>query len=196
MSVDEKRMVIRERYITAEEFELLARSPEYAEKRIELVEGIVVEISKAGGEHGVFTGNLFGHIWAFNRLPKLGWVTAAETGFVIAKRPDGRDSVRGLDIAFVRMERAPQGLPKGNVPFAPDLAVEVISPHNEAEDIHNKVLQLLRAGTEIIWIVYPESRTVVVHTKDGAKTLTEEDTLDGGAVLPGFTLPVKAIFEI
>lgn len=189
-------MATHERIITAEEFELLTQSSEYADKRVELVEGILIEMSKAGGEHGEFTGNLFGYIWDFNRRHKLGRITAAATGYIVTKRPDGRDSVRGLDIAFVRMERAPQGLPKGNVPFALDLAVEVISPHNEAEDIHNKILELLRAGTQLIWIVYPESRTVVVHTAEGAKTLPEDDTLDGGDVLPGFTLPVKAIFEI
>lgn len=125
---------------------------------------------------------------------KLGRVTAAETGFVLERNPDGKDTVRGLDIAFISKEKAPQPLKRKLVDIAPNLAVEVISPGNLAGDIHKKTRELLRAGTSLIWMVYAETRTVVVHTKSGAITLEEDDILSGGDVLPGFELKVGDIF--
>ena len=57
-----------------------------------------------------------------------------------------------------------------------------------------KVDQLLAAGTDLVWIVNPESRTVVAHTVDGALTRRENDILSGGDVLPGFEIRVGDIF--
>ena len=55
----------------------------------------------------------------------------------------------------------------------------------------------LRHGVVLVWVVHPESRTIEVH-QDGVPvvTLTENDTLDGSPVLPGFTLPVREVFEL
>ena len=72
--------------------------------------------------------------------------------------------------------------------------MEVISPSNEAADIHHKIRQLLAAGTTLVWIVYPRTRTVEVHTRSGAATLESDDILSGGDVLPGFEIPVREIF--
>lgn len=77
---------------------------------------------------------------------------------------------------------------------APDLAVEVISPCNEAADIHRKIRQLLAAGTTLVWIVYPATRTVEVHTHSGAAALERAAILKGGDVLPGFEVAVHEIF--
>jgi Uma2 family endonuclease len=183
-----------EQFISAEAFYELANSPEYADKMVELIEGVIVEMSQPGGKHGHVTMKFSLRIGNFVEVNDLGWVTAAETGFITGKKPNGRDTVRGLDIAFIAKNRAPHGLPEGNIPFAPDLAVEVVSPHNSASDIHNKVQELLRIGTRLVWVVYYDSHTVVVHTPNGAKTLTVDDTLDGGEVLPGFTLNIQEIF--
>ena len=99
-----------------------------------------------------------------------------------------------LDIAFVSKSRAPEPLEFTWYETGPDLAVEVISPDNRAGDIHLKVMQLLNAGTRLIWLIYPESRTIVAHTTAGANTLNENDTLSGGDVLPGFELRVNDLF--
>ena len=76
----------------------------------------------------------------------------------------------------------------------PDLVAEIISPSNSAQDIHQKIRQLSEAGTALIWIIYPESRTVAIHTPSGATTLEESDTLTGGEVLAGFEVQVADIF--
>ena len=79
-------------------------------------------------------------------------------------------------------------------PIAPDLAVEVLSPSNTPDEMAIKVDNYLRAGV-IVWVVNPDPQRVTVHRPDAApKTYGIEDTLDGGAALPGFTLPVRDIF--
>jgi Uma2 family endonuclease len=98
------------------------------------------------------------------------------------------------DVGFIAYARQP-GLStvEGYVPNAPDLAVEVLSPGNTDEELAIKVANYLAAGT-VVWMVKPvEKRVVVFAPGKPARTLGIDDTLDGGAVLPGFTLPVKAI---
>lgn len=180
--------------ISADEFFEIAHSPEYEDVDVELVNGEIVIMGKAGGLHGVVTFEFGLFIGNFVKANKLGWVTAAETGYIVGRKEDGRDTVRGYDVAFVALARAPQGLPVGNIPFAPDLAVEVISPNNRTGDTHKKVLELLRAGTRLVWVAYPDTQTVVVHTPNGSRTLEADEVLEGGEVLPGFMLRVGEIF--
>ncbi len=182
-------------FISAEEYVDIVQRSEYADMSVDLVEGELVIMPKPGGQHGVVTFEVGRQIGNHVKANRLGWVTAAETGYILERNPDGRDTVRGLDVGFVRMERAPDGLPVGLVPFAPDMTVEVISPTNEAADMNKKVLQLLAAGTQLVWVIYPETRTVMVHQPDRVAMLGADGTLDGGDVLPGFSLPVAALFE-
>ena len=186
-------MVMERLYISAERFFEIAGSPDYEDRSIELVEGEIVERSLAGGLHGQITMLLSVKIANHVMDNGLGIVTSAETGFILERNPDGRDTVRGLDIAFIRGAKV---LPDHLVDVAPDLAVEVISPSNRVTDMHRKIRQLLAAGTALVWIVHPETRTVEVHTRSGAVTLEAGDALSGGDVLPGFELPVREIFPV
>ncbi len=187
-------MEVQARYITAERFLDLLEQPEYQDRSFDLVEGELVEMSKPTWKHGIITMRLAVQIANYVEANDLGAVTAAETGFVLERNAYGRDTVRGIDIAFVSKENVPDPPDFSWYEMGPDLAVEVISPNNRADDIHLKVMQLLAAGTGLIWLVYPESCTVVAHSADGAKTLHEGDRLDGGDVLPGFALRVGDIF--
>ena len=187
-------MLAEKQYISAEEFLELVHQPQYQDRQIELVEGEIVEMPKPNGEHGEITMWLSVKIANHVYENELGRVTAAETGFALARDPDGRDTIRGLDIAFISKAKAPKPLPRGLVEQAPDLAVEVISPGNRADDIHKKIRELLKAGTGLIWIVYAETRTVVAHTPAGAVTREESDILSAGDVLPGFEVRVGDIF--
>jgi Uma2 family endonuclease len=118
---------------------------------------------------------------------------AADTGFILADNPD---TVRAPDIAFVRTERLPAGeLPLGYLRLAPDLAVEIISPSETAEDIQEKVEDYLRAGTSQVWTVYRKTRSVVIHYANGSTSvLRENDSLEGGDLIPGFSVPVAKLF--
>ncbi|HYI15958.1 MAG TPA: Uma2 family endonuclease, partial [Thermomicrobiales bacterium] len=80
--------------------------------------------------------------------------------------------------------------------LAHDLAVEVVSPSDSANDVQEKVREYLDYGVQLIWVVHPIQRTVTVFRPDrSAHVFYEEDTLDGGDVLPGFSLSVATIFE-
>jgi Uma2 family endonuclease len=82
------------------------------------------------------------------------------------------------------------------MPVAPDLAVEVVSPSDRDARVTQNAITYLDAGTRLVWVVEPDSQTVTVYTPDlTARILRAEDTLDGGDVLPGFTLKVAEIFE-
>ena len=187
-------MPAEKQFISAEEFLELVYQPQYQDRQLELVEGEIIEMSKPTGEHGEITGWLYMKIASYVYENDLGRAVVGDTGFVLARNPGGRATVRGLDIAFISKAKAPKPLPRGWVEIPPDLAVEVISPGNSAGDIHKKVRELLRAGASLIWLVYAETRTVAVHTAAGAVTYEESDTLSGGDVLPGFELRVGDIF--
>jgi Uma2 family endonuclease len=178
------RMAIQTQLLTADDLWELSHQVG-DQKRLELVRGEILEMVPAGGEHGEVAGDIFSFIHTHVKKHQLGRVTAAETGYILFSDPS---TVRAPDVGFVSSAHASERLPKGYVPFAPDLAVEVVSPGDTAGEVHEKVLEFLRAGTRLVWVLYPESRTIVVHTPEGAHTLTEEDALDGGDVLPGFSV--------
>ncbi len=187
-------MEVKERIISAERFFELMEQPEYLDRVIELVEGELIEISKPTRIHGVVALRLAQRIANFVDAHELGEASVGDSGFVLERNEQGKDTVRGLDIAFVCKSRVPDPPDFSWYEIGPYLAVEVISPNNKAGDIHLKVMQLLKAGTRLVWLVHPESRTVVVQTGDGAITLHESDTLSGGDVLPGFEILVSEIF--
>jgi Uma2 family endonuclease len=100
------------------------------------------------------------------------------------------------DIAFVRAERAPRGEARRHFPrLAPDLVVEVLSPSDRASEVVAKLELYQEAGVSLLWLVDPEKETVtVIAAGRPAAVLKSDDTLDGGDVLPGFTIPVAEIF--
>ena len=187
-------MVIERQAISAEGFLGIVDSPGFDDRSIELVEGEIIEMSKPSGLHGQITMLLSLKIANHVVENGLGIVTAADTGFILERNLDGRDTVRALDIAFLSSASVPAVLPDQLVDVAPDLAVEVISPSNKVADMHRKIRQLLAAGTKLVWIVYPETHTVEVHTQSGATTLEDDESVSGGDVLPGFEIPVREIF--
>jgi Uma2 family endonuclease len=159
--------------------------------RYELVKGELRKMSPAGCEHGAVVFNLTGLLAPHIR--NIGQGFGAETGFKIASDPD---TVRAPDVSFVRRERIPEaGIPKNFWEIAPDLAVEVVSPGDTYDEVDEKVNDWLDAGTRAVWVVNPRKRLVSVYrsVKD-VTILTEEDLLDGGDVLPGFSCKVSEIF--
>jgi Uma2 family endonuclease len=187
-------MVVQQNLISAAEFLELANTPEFADKSLELVEGVLVIMSRPGAEHGFTQGETYLHIRLFVGEHDLGYVTV-ESGYILFTSIDGRDTVRGPDVAFVAKERLPNGLPEGYIHFAPDLAVEIVSPNDVLYEIEDKVDEYLRSGTKQVWVISPRSKTVIVYRQNGVTAYDINSTLDGGDVLPGFKLPVAAIFR-
>ncbi|MCY3544779.1 MAG: Uma2 family endonuclease [Chloroflexi bacterium] len=172
--------------------ELLAM-PDDGFHRYELVKGELIIMPPAGGEHGAIGVNASTHLNVFVRQNDLGAVFNSDTGFIIESDPD---TVRAPDVSFVRKERIPaDGIPKGFIPLAPDLAVEVISPSDSYTEVAEKVVQLLEAGTLLVVLIDPRTRTITLRHRSGeTTTLTEADTLTLGDVLPGFECAVGELF--
>lgn len=187
-------MIVEKQFISAEDFWEVMQQPEYADRMVELVEGEIVDMPLPNPIHAAVLGTLSAAIFNHVHGRRLGRVLIGDVPFVLERNPEGKDTLRGIDIAFVSTERLSGRLPRKPLTVAPDLAVEVISPSNKAEDIENKTQQLLKAGTELIWIVYPELQSVTVHSADGSVKLSEPDILTGGKVLPDFAIPVREIF--
>lgn len=186
-------MAIQEQFISADRFFELAEAPECQDRVLELVHGALLEFPLFSILHGVITTRLALRVGTFVERHALG-ESSIRAGFVLERNLTHGDTVRILDFAFVAEAMARSTSYDALYEGGPDLAVEVISPSNTAGDIHLKVMQLLNAGTRLVWLVYPESRTVVAHTASGAVTLTETDMLSGGDVLPGLELQVGDIF--
>lgn len=164
-------------------------------ERYELVEGELRVMTPAGGRHGQIVDTISGEFYLFLKAHRLGIGVTAETGFYT--RGDNR-TVRAPDYAFIRAEQVPaEGLPEGYLDIPPDLVVEVISPHDRAEAIDQKIEEWLAFGVRAVWVVYPRTERVFVFTQDDPRPsiFTREDTLTGGAVLPGFAVTVQTFFK-
>jgi Uma2 family endonuclease len=175
--------------MTAEELLVMPRR----DCRYELVLGVLRVMEPAEFEHGKVTMIVASSLYQFVEENKLGIICAAETGFKISTNPD---TVRAPDVAFLTNEQLERiGNPKGYWPGAPDLAVEVISPNDNYEDVMDTVLEWLDAGCRMVVTVNPRKRNVAVYRSlDDIEMLTENGILDGGDVVPGWSMPVRNIF--
>ena len=161
--------------------------------RYELVKGELKKTAPAGHWHGRVAINITTPLAQHVRAHNLGAVYAAETGFKLASDPD---VVRAPDVAFIRRERVEEvGNVEGYWPGAPDLAVEVVSPSDSYTDVQEKVFDWLEAHTRMVIVVMPRRRAVAVYRSlTEIVMLTENDALEGGDVVPGWTMPVRDLF--
>ena len=168
-------------------FEDFAALPDDGTKH-ELNEGVLVTMPPPKHRHGVCQARLAAALLNFASSRDLGDV-ATESGYRLPP-----DTVRAPDVSFVSKARLQN--PDEYFEGAPDLAVEIVSPGDDASDLRQKIQQYLDAGTSIVWVIYPRSRQIEIHTPGKTiRTLSVEDTLEAPDFLPGFELPVRAILE-
>lgn len=144
-------------------------------------------------------------VWIGSELTRhLGNFTAANLGRAVTEMlfhlpaPINRD--RRPDVAFVSYERWAKSRPVPRVGNAwdvvPNLATEVVSPTDSAEELDDKIAEYFRAGVELVWVVYPNQSKIHVHTlpTQPITVRLRNDVLDGGTVVPGFRLPLAELF--
>jgi Uma2 family endonuclease len=158
----------------------------------ELVDGILVEkvMDYAEGSLGTWISYL---LQCYLDEHDLGNLAGAD-GFLRLMNK----LVRAPDVSFVLWEKLPGRFkPKKPIPdLIPDLAIEVLSEGNTPGEMALKRREYFFAGTELVWMVDPDRCTVTVYTAPDRYTVfTEADTLDGGDVLPGLSLPVRRVFQ-
>ena len=157
----------------------------------ELVDGVLVE-KAPGYRESCLAGALLALVRAFVLPRNFGLVSGADG--TVGLFPG---LVRIPDVAFTSWDRLPnRRMPAEPIPhLAPDLAVEVLSHSNTEAEMARKRGEYFTAGARLVWIVDPDSRSVTVYTSPTqSNTLAKTDLLDGGAVLPGFTLSLRDLF--
>ena len=182
-------MVAKTAAVTAAE--LLEMNEDHC--RYELVRGELRQYPLNDAWHGQMSLHIVVALGSYVKAHNLGKVYAANTGFLIGVNPD---HVRATDVAFIRQERAAAtGKVEGYWPGAPDLAVEVISPNDRYTEVEEKVADWLAAGVQLVALVNPRNRTVTCRRPGQSPViLTEQDTLEGGDVVPGWQMAVGDIF--
>lgn len=161
--------------------------------RYELVAGEVIDRSSVGLEHSYTTCLLMMKLAAYIRKQKLGIGCNSSTAFTLKN-----GNKRSPDFSFVHRDRL-QGLrhpPRGFFQGAPDLAVEILSPGNTLEEIHTKIVEYFDNGTQIVWVIHPDEKYVLVyHSAEPDRFLRSNDRLNGEDLIPGFSMAIADLFE-
>lgn len=159
----------------------------------EIVDGKWVPATRGTWQHGEIAARIVFQLMLYARAHE-GWsIATTDPGVKLSRNPD---RLRGPDVAMVRSERAPRGKgAAGWLEGAPDLAVEVVGDAQTISEMTKKALEYLAAGARMVWLVDPEPRRIVLFTPpDHVRILGEDDTLEGGDVLPGFRCTVAELF--
>lgn len=181
-------VIVPERRYTPEDLLSMSHGP-----RFELIDGRLVE-KPMGARSALVVQNVNRTLDNHALAHQLGRVYPSNCGYQCF--PWAPSHVRLPDGSFVRKGRLPNDEPPdGHMRIAPDLAHEVVSPNDLAEEIEERVSDLLRAGVSLVWVFYPRSRNVYVYRQGGgAQRLTAADELSGEDVLPGFRCRVEDLF--
>ena len=161
----------------------------------ELVNGELVE-RHMGAESSWIASSLIILFAVFYRGRIPGHLFTTDCGYQCYSDDPGK--VRKPDVSFVRKGRFPKDrIPKGYIRLPPDLAVEVLSPNDLADEAEVKVEEYLDAGVQLVWVISPKAETVTVYRADrSAVKLHDADELSGENVLPGFRCQVSDLFVV
>ena len=174
---------------TDEEFMALSKDGH----RYELVDGEVLDMGNSGMEHGYVASILIIVLGGFVQANKLGAICDSSTAFTLKN-----GNKRSPDVSFVSKERL-KGLkrpPRGFFQGSPDLAVEILSPSNTVEEIHEKIVEYFENDTRLVWVIHPDEKYVLVyHASEPDRFLRPQDQLEGEEVVPGFSMAVAELFE-
>ena len=169
--------------------DMLLRLPNEYGRKWEKVDGRLQEVPTTGKHDQIV-------IWLGYLITPYaidhGMLTASQAGY----RMEG-GNLRVPDFSFTRFDRFPNSeVPDGFIEFAPDLAVEIISPFEEPGDMARKVSEYFASGARQVWHMFPETQIIIVfYSPTEAVTYQPEDDLDLDAVIPGFRSRVSELFE-
>ena len=173
--------------LTEAEYDALPKKPGY---RVELDRGVLVMTASARMFHNQVRDNLGASLKTFAREHNLGdvfWETDFRLDFSTIRIPD-LAFLTAARLAGLDLHQRPSG--------APDLAVEVVSPSNDADDLARNVQQYLQADAQLVWVVYPESQLVYVHRpNERVEILERTQSLTAPNLIPAWSLPLAQLFR-
>lgn len=183
----------REKLYTIDDLEYIANLSENADKRFELIEGVIYEVNAPTPKHAYVSGKFYRNLDDFSEAHDLGFAFPDSVSYILY---DDKEFIP--DASFVSKAKVP-GFPlPEEFRFAPDLAVEVVSPSNYPRQILTKVENYLKYGTKLVWVAYPDLQVVDVYRTAQAglhiQKFDIDGTLDGEEVLPGLKLDVRRVF--
>ena len=174
--------------LSAEEFD---NYPFEEDKRYELDEGELIEMTRPAYRHNRVLGRLFNRLSNYFDANQLGEALISENLYALS--PSTR---RSPDVAVILGNRHEELKDAKVIPIIPDIAVEVLSPSETHTQVHRKMTQYFKAGVKEVWLIDPEDRTVEIWTGPTlpASALTGNDSLES-ALLPGFALALADLFS-
>ncbi len=167
--------------------------------RVEVINGVIVEMAAVGGLHHVVNGNVYRPIDAFVQEHNLGALFMDGLLFLMNEHSSHLRGSFAPDISFIRRENIPASwnllLP---FPGVPDFAVEVVSPGDDAEDVQTKVSTYLDKGTEQVWVIYPVTREVYQYRRGEqmVRIYRGSEQIDTESLFPGLVLTLDMIFKL
>jgi Uma2 family endonuclease len=180
--------------MTVDEFWEFVHRPENEHRNLDLIRGVVVEMSRPNRVHGIVTGRLTTVLTLWSDRHGVGYIATADSGVILGQNPD---TIVGPDVAYYTDATRPEEVPEKWGDVAPVLAVEVQSPSDRPGKINAKVKEYLDAGTKQVWQVDPEEKMVTVHRPNqGLQIFKLADTLTGDPDLPGFSCRVADLFRL
>jgi Uma2 family endonuclease len=181
-------MVVGEKKYTLDEFHTFVERPEQQNRLFELINGEIVE--KVGSfKPSEIAAWIITFLNVYLLKTRLGYVTGADGSYILAPNYEFIP-----DAAYISKTSLPDR-PERQVFGAPNLAVEVKSPTDSKRELRQKAEDYLRFGTKMVWLVCPDDQRVEVYIPDqDVIEVNLDGIIDGGAVLPGFALPVRDIF--
>jgi Uma2 family endonuclease len=146
-------------------------------------------------EEGFVCGRVVLIVGGFIEANDRGHPLCNDSGVVTERGPD---TVRGADFAFYSFQRVPKGSlkPRGYLPVAPDLIIEVKSPDDVWQEVRAKVAEYLKAGVTVVCVLDLEHLTATVfQAGQPERTVSADESLSFSPVLPGFSTQVRRFFE-
>lgn len=181
-------MALQSTRVSMQQYEQFIAQPENTDRLFELIHGEIVE-KMPSQLHALIAHILNGFLFNYLRVNPIAWAFSE----VRSRVPSDNDNSRIPDISVVL--KAGRTF-EGDEPLShlPDIAIEIQSPDQSDKLMTDKAAYYLANGSRLVWLIYPKNKLGEVLTTDSRALLSIDDTLDGGDILPGFTLPVRELF--
>lgn len=170
-----------------------------SDARIEVVRGEIIEMMPVGGRHVFIVDNIYRLLYATVARDKLGYLFTDNLLYILSASDDEVRVARSPDVSFIQKDEIVQNWDVDRpYPGAPTLAVEVMSPDDQFEDVVDKVQDYFGAGTREVWVVLPRLQTVYRYRRGESQVQTYRapGELDAGELFPGLVLPLADLFKL